>query len=323
MQKVAKITGREYHLFDYFGDENAENVVVMMGSGCSAMQKTIQSLNEQGEHFGIIKVRLFRPFSLSHFVNAIPKTCKRIVVLDRSKEAGSLGEPLYLDICSAIFESGNTHIRVVGGRYGLGGKDFSPSCAHAVLQNLKSDNPKNHFTVGINDDVSHTSLTIDKQYHLLEKDCVSCLFYGLGSDGTVGSNKNAVGIIGDKTTLYAQAYFEYDSKKSGGVTISHLRFGKNPITSSYLIEDADFLSCHDPSYLQRYDFLKKIKDSGIFLLNCPCHTIDELEEFLPQSVKRKIAEKQLQFFVLDATKIAKENSLSGRTGMIMQAAFFG
>ncbi len=322
MDKVTKITGRAYHLFDYFGNKNAENVVVMMGSGCSAMQKTIEYENEQGESFGIIKVRLYRPFSAVHFLNALPNSCKNIAVLDRTKECGALGEPLYLDVCAALLENKKNDIRVIGGRYGLGGKDFTPSCAYAVLQNLKQENPKNHFTVGINDDVSYTSLTINSEYHIAEEDCISCLFYGLGSDGTVGSNKNAVSIIGDKTNLYAQAYFEYDSKKSGGATISHLRFGKEPISSSYLIEQADFLSCHNPSYLERYDFLKKIKQGGIFLLNTPHTTLDQLERFLPNATKRCIAEKQLRFYVLDGTKIAKENGLSGRTGMIMQAAFF-
>ena len=322
MERVATLTGRQYQLFDYVGNPTAENVVVMMGSGCSAMQETIEHENALGGSFGLIKVRLYRPFSMAHFLNVLPNTCQKIAVLDRTKESGALGEPLYVDVQTALAESGRKNVVVVGGRYGLGGKDFTPSCAHAVLQNLQSESPKNHFTVGIVDDVSHSSLAIDKHYHLTHSDRVSCLFYGLGSDGTVGSNKNAVAIIGDKTELYAQAYFDYDSKKSGGVTISHLRFGKQPIHSSYLIEQADFLSCHDPSYLQRYTLLDKLKTHGVFLLNCPYLSIEELDGFLPPAIKRTIVQKQLRFYVIDGTKIAKDNGLSGRTGMIMQAAFF-
>ncbi|MBR4942513.1 MAG: pyruvate:ferredoxin (flavodoxin) oxidoreductase, partial [Clostridia bacterium] len=320
MDKVAKITKRPYHVFDYFGVPDAEYVVVMMGSGCKTMEETIETHNGKGGKFGLITVRLYRPFDKELFYNSIPKTCKRIAVLDRTKEAGSLGEPLYADVALALKEYSST-IQAIGGRYGLGSKEFTPTCCNAVLQNLLSENPKNHFTVGIHDDVSHSSLDISKKF-VVESDATACKFYGLGSDGTIGANKNSVKIIGAHTDKYVQAYFCYDSRKSGGVTVSHLRFGDNPIRSAYFIDQADFTACHNPSYLTRFDMLSTAKSDSIFLLNCPWENLDELECNLPSNVKRQIAEKNLKFFVIDATNLANEVSLRGRTSTIMQAVFF-
>ena len=322
MDKVAKITKRAYHVFDYCGKPDADYVVVMMGSGAETMQETIESINKNGAKTGLIKVRLYRPFDAGAFCLAIPKTCKRIAVLDRTKEAGALGEPLYLDVCAALQEQGRTDIEVVGGRYGLASKEFTPSMCLAIFENLQQEQPKNHFTIGITDDVTHLSLEFSKQRFQTLNDYVSCKFYGLGSDGTVGANKNSIKIIGDHTDLYVQAYFCYDSKKSGGVTISHLRFGKTPIRSAYLIDHADFVACHNPSYLKRYDMLSDCKENGIFLLNAPHIDLETLNAYLPPSFKKKLAEKHLSFYVIDATKIANELGLKGRTSSIMQAAFF-
>ena len=320
MDKLQRITGRSYRLFDYYGADNATDVCVIMGSGGITMQETVKALNEQGEKVGVIIVRLYRPFSVNDFLSEIPKTCKRIAVLDRTKETGSIGEPLYLDVCAAIQES-NRQITVIGGRYGLGSKEFTPTMCYAIFQNLKSKTPKNHFTVGIEDDLTNTSLDYSTPFHV-NSDCLQCKFFGLGSDGTVGSNKNSVKIIGEHTNLFVQAYFCYDSKKSGGVTISHLRIGDKPIRAPYLIEQADFIACHNPSYLTRYDLLDGIKTNGTFLLNCPWTEISELEKRLPISLKYAIAQKNLKFFVIDGTKIANNIGLKGRTSTVMQAAFF-
>ncbi len=321
MNKVAALTGRAYHLFDYYGANDAQTVAVLMGSGCSTMEETIDTLNENGERFGMVKVRLYRPFDGRAFCAALPKTCKNIVVLDRTKEQGGVGEPLYTDVCAVLAENGLSHIRVVGGRYGLGSKEFTPAMCYAALQNAASEHAKNHFTVGIFDDVTHTSLPIPKE-NFIQTQNVCCKFYGLGSDGTVGANKNSIKIIGDHTDLYVQGYFCYDSKKSGGVTVSHLRFGKSPIRSAYLIDNADFVACHNPSYLTKYDMLSECKDKGVFLLNCAWEDMHTWDERLPFSVKRQIAKKQLQFYVINATGLANELGLSGRTSTIMQAAFF-
>lgn len=320
MDKVAKITKRQYRLFEYFGASDAEHTVVMMGSGVGAMEETVEKLNGAGKKTGLIKVRLYRPFDKKAFLAAIPPTCKRLTVLDRSKEPSGLGEPLYLDVCSALFEEGRK-IKVLGGRYGLGGKDFTPTMCLAIFKNMESATPKNKFTVGICDDVTFTSLDISEPLDAAPKDCIACKFYGLGSDGTVGANKNSIKIIGDNTSLYVQGYFYYDSKKSGGVTVSHLRFGSSPIHSSYLIDSAHFIACHDPSYLTRYDMLSSIRENGKFLLNCPWSD-GELEEKLPPSVKRILAERNVTFYAIDGTQIAKENGLQGRTSTVMQAAFF-
>ena len=322
MNAVAQITGRQYHPFDYFGDKNAERVVVMMGSGVGAMEETVEKMNAAGEKVGLIKVRLYRPFDGARFIAALPQTCKKIAVLDRTKEAGSLGEPLYLDVCAALSEWGATGVRVIGGRYGLGSKDFTPAICHAVFKNLALDEPKKRFTVGINDDVSHSSLTVDPSFHVNHNGVRACKFYGLGSDGTVGANKNSIKIIGNHTDLFVQAYFYYDSRKSGGITVSHLRFGDAPIRSTYLIEHAHFTACHNPSYLTRYDMLSSAMDGGVFLLNCPWETLADLEEHLPATVKRQIAQKRLEFYVIDGTGIANKAGLNGRNSTVMQAAFF-
>ena len=322
MDKVSALTGRSYHLFDYCGAPDAEYVAVIMGSGADAMEETINRMNREGHKAGLIKVRLYRPFVADAFIAAIPKTCKKIAVLDRTKEPGSLGEPLYLDVCSALFEKGVSGIKVVGGRYGLGSKEFNPSMCYAVYKNLMQDEPKNHFTVGIHDDLTGTSLDFSEKYDAAPEGSISCKFYGLGSDGTVGANKDSIKIIGDHTDMYAQAYFFYDSKKSGGITVSHLRFGKTPIQSSYLIDSADFIACHNPSYITRYDMLTDAKEGGKFLLNSPWNTIEELEKNLPAKVKRQIAQKKLKFYNIDGIRIASEIGLNGKTSTIMQSAFF-
>ena len=322
MDKVAKITKRAYHLFDYVGAPDAENVIVMIGSGASAMEETIEKVNTNGGKTGLIKVRLYRPFDGKALCSALPHSCRKIAVLDRTKEAGAIGEPLYLDVVCALAQNGRADISVVGGRYGLGLKDFTPSMCYAVIKNLLSPTPKNRFTVGIYDDLTNTSLDFSEPFITASKDCTACKFYGLGSDGTVGANKNSVKIIGDYTDLFVQAYFVYDSKKSGGVTISHLRFGKTPIRSSYLIEQADFVACHNPSYLTRYDILRDCKDGATVLLNCPCDDFFQLNAYLPPSFKKTVAQKRLTLYIIDATKIVNEVGLKGRTSTIMQAAFF-
>lgn len=322
MDKLAKITGRHYHLFDYYGNPNAEYVVVTMGSSGDTMYEFIENTKENSTPIGLIKVRLYRPFDTLAFMQALPQTCKRIAVLDKTKEPGSVGEPLYLDVCAALIKHGATHVEVIGGRYGLGGKDFTPQMCAAVCDNLQSQHPKTPFTVGIDDDVSELSLPIPHLQPYANATCTQCLFYGLGSDGTVGANKNSIKIIGDHTPLYVQAYFAYDSKKSGGVTISHLRFAPTPIHAAYPIEHADFIACHNPSYLTRLDMLKHLKMGGTFLLNCPWSTVDELSHHLPASVQRVLAEKQAKLFVIDATQIAEDVGLRGRTSTIMQTAFF-
>lgn len=322
MDKVAEITGRKYRLFDYFGAQNAEHVIVMMGSGSDTMYEVIDKLCKENQAVGLLQVRLYRPFNTHAFIAALPQTCKRIAVLDRTKECGSIGEPLYLDVCAALQEHGAKRVEVFGGRYGLGGKDFTPAMALAVIKNLRAAQPKNHFTVGIDDDVTFTSLDFSTPFYSAPEDCTACLFYGLGSDGSVGANKNSIKIIGNHTPLHVQAYFAYDSRKSGGVTISHLRFGTSPIHSAYLIDRADFIACHNPSYLTRLDMLSKIKEEGTFLLNCPWETQEQLTEHLPANVKQALAQKRVRLYVIDATKIAQNVGLKGRTGTIMQAAFF-
>ncbi len=320
MDKLSVVLGRQYRLFDYFGGANAEHVAVIIGSGGLTMRETVEQMNAEGFKVGVVQVRLYRPFDVNAFCNALPDSALTVTVLDRTKEAGSLGEPLYLDVCAALQEKGRTHVRVYGGRYGLGGKEFTPSACYAVFQNAMSKTPKNHFTVGIEDDITFTSLDYSFPY-TIKKNHLECKFFGLGSDGTVGANKNTVQIIGGRTKLFAQGYFCYDSRKSGGVTLSHLRFGTTPIHSPYLIENADFIACHNPSYLERYDMLSGCKQGGAFLLNCPWTDLQSLEENLPATVKRQIAEKQLSFFVIDGTAIAKAAGLKGKTSTVMQAAF--
>ncbi|MDD3411671.1 MAG: pyruvate:ferredoxin (flavodoxin) oxidoreductase, partial [Eubacteriales bacterium] len=262
MEKVSKLVGREYKPFNYVGAPDAEKVIIAMGSGCDTIEETINYLNGKGEKLGLIKVHLYRPFSTKMFMDAIPASCKKIAVLDRTKEPGSLGEPLYTDVCSALLECGRTNVEVLGGRYGLGSKEFTPTMVKAVYDNLDGEK-KNHFTVGIDDDVTHTSLKLGEQVIAAPEGTICCKFYGLGSDGTVGANKNSIKIIGDHTDMYAQGYFAYDSKKSGGITISHLRFGKTPIQSPYLIDAADFVACHNPSYVTKYDMVSSLKEGGV------------------------------------------------------------
>ncbi len=322
MDEVSALTGRSYHLFDYVGAPDAEEVIVIMGSGAETVEESINKLNAQGKKYGLIKVRLYRPFVADAFIAAIPKTCKKMAVLDRTKEPGSLGEPLYLDVCTALLEKGVAGIKVVGGRYGLGSKEFNPSMVLSVYKNLEKDEPKNHFTVGIFEDVTNSSLDFSEKFDAAPAGSTSCKFYGLGSDGTVGANKNSIKIIGDHTDMYAQAYFFYDSKKSGGITVSHLRFGKTPIQSEYLIDAADFIACHNPSYVIRYDMTTDLKEGGSFLLNAPWTTVEDLDKNLPAKMKRTLAQKHANLYVIDAISIARGLGLGGRTNTILQSAFF-
>jgi pyruvate-ferredoxin/flavodoxin oxidoreductase len=320
MKEISKLTGREYHLFNYYGHPEAERVIVAMGSVCDTIEETVDYLMARGEKVGVLKVHLYRPFSVKHFLAQMPATAKRIAVLDRTKEPGSQGEPLYQDVCTAFFDSDIRPV-VVGGRYGLGSKDTTPSQIKAVFDNLKAESPKNHFTIGIVDDVTFTSLEVKDDINTVPEGTVCCKFWGLGSDGTVGANKSAIKIIGDNTDLYAQAYFAYDSKKSGGVTVSHLRFGKKPIRSTYLIDKADFVACHNQAYIGKYDVLEGLKDGGTFLLNTRWSP-EELEYKLPASVKRYLAKHNINFYIINAVDIAQKLGLGGRINMIMQAAFF-
>ncbi|MCG1011834.1 pyruvate:ferredoxin (flavodoxin) oxidoreductase [Tepidanaerobacter sp. GT38] len=320
MNEINKLTGRNYKLFNYYGHPEAERVIVAMGSVCETIEETVDYLVAQGEKVGVLRVHLFRPFSIKHFLAEMPKTVKKIAVLDRTKEPGSLGEPLYQDVCTVYFEKEDRPV-IVGGRYGLGSKDTTPTHIKAVFDNLKADSPKNHFTVGIVDDVTNYSLPIGEHIDTTPEGTTCCKFWGFGSDGTVGANKSAIKIIGDNTDMYAQAYFSYDSKKSGGVTVSHLRFGHKPIRSTYLIDKADFIACHNPAYIGKYDVLAGLKDGGTFLLNCQWSK-EELDEKLPASVKNYLAKHNINFYIINAVDIAQEIGLGGRINMIMQAAFF-
>ena len=320
MKEISKITGREYKPFNYYGAPDAERIIIAMGSVCEAAQEVIDHLVEQGEKVGLISVHLFRPFSAKYFFDVLPKTVKRISVLDRTKEPGSLGEPLLLDIKALFYNKENAPL-IVGGRYGLSSKDTTPSQILAVFDNLKKDEPKDAFTVGIVDDVTHTSLEVGPAIALADPSTKACLFYGLGADGTVGANKNSIKIIGDKTDLYAQGYFAYDSKKSGGVTRSHLRFGKKPIRSTYLVSKPTFVACSVPAYLHQYDMTSGLKEGGKFLLNC-VWTKEEALEHIPNNVKRDLAKNKARLFIINATALAHEIGLGQRTNTIMQAAFF-
>ncbi|PJI09565.1 MULTISPECIES: pyruvate:ferredoxin (flavodoxin) oxidoreductase [Clostridium] len=320
MRKIEKITGRIYHPFDYYGDPNAEGIIIAMGSVCDTIEETVDYLRGKGEKVGVLKVHLYRPFSIDYFFKYLPKTIKKIAVLDRTKEPGSAGEPLYLDVVNAFYNSPNKPI-IVGGRYGLGSKDTRPSQILSVFENLKSQNPKNRFTIGIVDDVTNLSLPEGEIVDTTPEGTIRCKFYGLGSDGTVGANKSAVKIIGDNTNMYCQAYFSYDSKKSGGSTVSHLRFGNKPIKSPYLIYTADYIACHNKSFIYNINVLKGLKKNGIFVLNCPFKD-NELDEHLPNSMKKYIADNNIQFYTIDAVSIAQEVGLGSRINMIMQATFF-
>jgi pyruvate-ferredoxin/flavodoxin oxidoreductase len=320
MKKVSKLTGRTYNLFDYVGHPKAENVIISMASSCDVIEETINYLNSKGSKLGLIKVRLYIPFSKPHFFKALPKTAKRIAVLDRTKAPGPIGEPLYQDICTAFQEAGRKAL-IIGGRYGLGSKDFTPSMVKAVYDNLAKPKPKTSFTVGIDDDVSKSSLKVSKEIDTALKGTTRCKFWGLGADGTVGANKEAIKIIGENTDMFAQAYFAYDAKKSGGITVSHLRFSPSKILSHYLLTKADFIACHNPAYVRQYDLLHGITQGGNFLLNSPW-TLEEMEKELPNNLKREIAQKKLKFYNIDAVKIAEKAGLGGRINMIMQTAFF-
>ncbi|MBP2643463.1 MAG: por 2 [Firmicutes bacterium] len=320
MEEIQKLTGREYHLFNYHGAVDAERMIVAMGSMCEAIEEVVDYLNANGEKVGLLTVHLYRPFSVEHFLKYIPKTVKKIAVLDRTKEMGSVAEPLYLDVKAAFYGKEHQPL-IVGGRAGVGGKDIIPSHIHGVFENLKANSPKDGFTVGIVDDVTYTSLPFGQDLDTTLDGTKACKFWGLGSDGTVGANKSAIKIIGDHTDMYAQAYFAYDSKKSGGVTISHLRFGHKPIKSPYLINKADFIACHNQSYVYNYNVLEGLKRGSSFLLNCTWNQ-EELEKNLPASMKRYLGENEINFYTINAVKIAQEIGLGGRINMIMQAAFF-
>ena len=321
MQEVNKLTGRNYQLFNYYGHSEAESVIIAMGSVCETIEESVDYLNSQGEKVGVLTVHLYRPFSIKHFLKSLPTTVKKIAVLDRTKEPGALAEPLYLDVKAAFYEA-DTKPVIVGGRYALGGKDVGPRHILAVYENLKAEKPLNNFTIGIVDDVTFKSLDdVGFEIDFTPPGTTACKFWGLGSDGTVGANKSAIKIIGDNTEMYAQAYFAYDSKKSGGITMSHLRFGKDKIRSPYLIHQADFISCSQQSYVDKYDLLAGLKPQGTFLLNT-LWTPQEVAEKLPVAMKKYIAEKQINFYIVNAVQIARELGLGGRFNMIMQAAFF-
>lgn len=322
MEKFGELTGRNYQLYEYEGDPNAQRVIIIMGSGAETVHETVDFLTATGEKIGVLKVRLYRPLAGEKLVQALPKTVEKIAVLDRTKEPGSGGEPLYLDVISALneFWSGNMP-KVVGGRYGLSSKEFDPSMVKAIFDNLSLEKPKNHFTVGINDDVSFTSLTCDPTFSTEPDSVVRSVFYGLGSDGTVGANKNSIKIIGEETDNYAQGYFVYDSKKSGAVTVSHLRFGPNKIRSTYLISQANFVGCHQWLFLEKLDVLKEAKNGAVFLLNTP-YEKEEVWDQLPLEVQEQIVRKQLKVYAINANKVARESGMAGRVNTIMQVCFF-
>ena len=321
MNQVNDKIGTDYKLFNYYGAPDADKIIIAMGSVCDTIEETVDYLNSKGEKLGLLKVRLYRPFSIKHFVDAIPETVKKIAVLDRTKEPGAMGEPLYLDVINALRGTKFEDCLILGGRFGLGSKDTTPACIAAVYKNLDAAAPKAYFTLGINDDVTNLSLPVEEIEDTTPEGTVSCKFWGLGSDGTVGANKNSIKIIGDHTDKYIQAYFSYDSKKSGGITVSHLRFGDKPIRSTYLVSHADFVACHNPSYVNKYDITGDIKNGGTFLLNCQW-SVDELDAKLPANVKRDIAAKKLNFYIVDAISIAREIGLGGRTNTVLQSAFF-
>ncbi len=329
MNKFFEITGRKYSLFDYSGAEDAERIIVIMGSGAETVEETIDHINlHNDEKVGMIKVRMYRPFAVNYFAESLPSTVKSIAVLDRTKEPGCVGEPLYLDVVTALNElamNKNSKLKlmpkVIGGRYGLSSKEFTPAMVKTIFDELKNENPKNHFTIGINDDVTHTSLNYDKNFEIVEEGMSNCIFYGLGADGTVGANKNSIKIIGEETDNFAQGYFVYDSKKSGSTTVSHLRFGKKQIKSTYLIQSADFVACHQFNLMEKFDILKNIKDGGIFLLNSP-YGKEETFSKMPSKVCKQVIDKRLQFYVIDGNRVAKETGMGSRINTIMQTCFF-
>ncbi|MEP7336739.1 MAG: pyruvate:ferredoxin (flavodoxin) oxidoreductase [Acidobacteriota bacterium] len=328
MDKFARLTGRQYRLFEYHGPADAERVIVLMGSGAEAAHETVDYLTARGEKVGVLKVRLYRPFDIQRFVGALPATTRALAVLDRTKEPGSGGEPLYLDCVNALHEAldnGWGELRampkIIGGRYGLSSKEFTPAMIKAIFDELAVARPKNHFTIGIDDDLTHTSLDYDADFSTEPEGVIQALFYGLGADGTVGANKNSIKIIGENTANYAQGYFVYDSKKAGAVTVSHLRFGPRPIRSTYLITQADFVACHQPGFLDRYDMLTALKPGGTFLLNTP-HAPAEVWQHLPRAAQEQIIRQQLRFYVIDASRVARASGMGGRINTIMQVCFF-
>jgi pyruvate-ferredoxin/flavodoxin oxidoreductase len=332
MNKFAETVGRSYHLVDYVGAPDAERVIVMMGSGAEVAHEAVDYLNKQGEKLGLLKVHLYRPFPVQAFLEALPASVRKIAVLDRTKESGAIGEPLYLDVVNALHEGvkagyspRKTAPAVVGGRYGLSSKEFTPAMVKAVYDNLKADSPagqiKDHFTIGIQDDVSHTSLSYNAEFSTEPENVVRAMFYGLGADGTVGANKNSIKIIGENTDNYAQGYFVYDSKKSGAATISHLRFGPQPIRSSYLVSQANFVACHQWIFLERYDMLSALVPGGTFLLNSP-FSKDEVWDHLPRTVQEQLISKRAKFFVIDAYQVARDTGMGSRMNTILQVCFF-
>jgi pyruvate-ferredoxin/flavodoxin oxidoreductase len=327
MDRFGEVVGRSYRLFDYVGAPDAERVVVMMGSGVGAADETVECLNARGEKLGLVKVRLYRPFSVKRFCESLPPTVRRIAVLDRTKESGAAGEPLYLDVVHALQEGlrrGYGKVRtgmVVGGRYGLSSKEFTPAMVKAVYDNLDAAAPKERFTVGIRDDVGHTSLDYDPEFSTEPESVVRAMFYGLGADGTVGANKNSIKIIGENTDNYAQGYFVYDSKKSGAMTVSHLRFGPRPIRSTYLVSKANFVACHQWIFLERYDMLGGLVPGGTFLLNSP-YGPDEVWDKLPREVQEQLITKKARFFVIDGYSVARDTGMGSRMNTILQACFF-
>ncbi len=328
MDRFAQVVGRHYHLFDYVGAPDAERVIVLMGSAADTAHETVEYMTNQGEKVGVIKVRVYRPFSVDHFIKALPTTVKKISVLDRTKEPGSTGEPLYLDVVNAVYESmanGTAPFKevpcIVGGRYGLSSKEFTPAMIKGVFDDLQKETPKNHYTVGIVEDVTHSSLDYDPNFITEGEEVVRAMFYGLGADGTVGANKNSIKIIGEETPNYAQGYFVYDSRKAGSVTVSHLRFGPNPIRSTYLLNSANFIGCHQFVFLEKYDMLKNAIPGATFLLNSP-YGPDEVWDKIPRKVQQDIIEKKIKFYVVDAYKVAKDTGMGARINTIMQTCFF-
>jgi len=327
MDRFTSLTNRAYKLFDYVGDNDATKIIIMMGSGAEAAHETVEYLNAQGEKVGLIKVRLFRPFSLKHLLLSIPKTTKSIAVLDRTKEAGSLGEPLYLDVVAALNEAREDNTlamdmpHIIGGRYGLSSKEFTPAMVKTIYDELDKEKPKNHFTIGIYDDVTYKSLKLDLNFTLPKKDQFQAIFFGLGSDGTVGANKNSIKIIGTHTDNYAQGYFVYDSKKAGAITTSHLRFGSSPIRSTYLIEKADFVACHQSVFMEKFDILQHAKKGATFLLNSPFDK-DAMWNKMPQKIQEELIEKEIKVYVIDAYKVAKNSNMGRKINTIMQTCFF-
>ena len=323
MKRFAALTGRDYKLFEFVGDPNAERVIVMMGSGCETAEETVETLCQRGEKVGLLKVRLYRPFSVSHFIDSLPASTKAIAVLDRTKEPGSTGEPLYQDVVTSISETNRLKpdLRIIGGRYGLSSKEFTPAMVKAVFDELKKPEPKNHFSIGIEDDVTFTSIPFDPLFSTEPDDQVRAVFWGLGADGTVSANKNSIKIIGEETPNYAQGYFVYDSKKSGAMTVSHLRFGPRPIKSTYLIQRANFIAVHQFSFFSQYDVLDSAIEGATLLINSP-YDKSELWDHLPNKVQKIIIEKRLKVYAIDASSVARQSQLGNRINTIMQTCFF-